>query len=296
MTDEGYFPAGESVLRRVMLERAVNLLYGQRVLVIGALQPLTFIGTAQSSTACEMFYKRLTHTAEMFDAVFFGTREDADRALAITRRLHERVSGRIAEQAGPYAAGTPYSALDPELMTWVVAPMFDSAQTLYETLVRPLSAGERDQLYREYLTFGELFGMPRDTLPATYDGFRDWWPAALADDRMFLTDRARSAGLTVLLHTPVPRPLKPVAWAAGFLIRGTLPPIVRQKYGIGWGRGQQAAFDATTRMMRGFKRIVPSGLRRGPSAQAYQLVARTERARVRAGKRIFRRMGAPSEP
>lgn len=293
MTDEGYFPPGESVLRRVMLERAVNLLYGQRVLIIGALQPLTFIGTAQSSKACEMFYKRLTHTAEMFDAVFFGTRDEADHALGVTLRLHQRVSGTIAEQAGPYPAGTPYSALDPELMTWVVAPMFDSAQTLYETFVRPLSAGEREQLYQEYLTFGELFGMPRDTLPATYDGFRDWWPAALADDRMFLTDRARSAGLTILLHTPVPRPLKPVAWVAGFLIRGTLPPVVRQKYEIGWGRAQQAAFRATARIMRGTKWIVPSRLRRGPSAEAYQLVARSEGARASGGRGTFQRIGAP---
>jgi uncharacterized protein (DUF2236 family) len=294
--DDGYFPAGQSLLREVMLERAVNLLYGQRSLVIGSLQPLAFIGTCQSSTACEVFYKRLTHTAEVFDAVFFGTREEADRALAFTLRLHQRVSGTIDEQAGPYAAGTPYSALDPELMMWVLAPLFDSARALYETFVRALTAAERERLYQEYLTFGELFGMPRDTLPATYDAFRDWWPVALADDRIFLTDRARAYGSSILMHTPVPRSLRPAAWTAGFLLRGTLPPVVRQKYGIGWNQAQQLAYNAIAASLRGSKRIVPSRLRRGPSAQAYQLVARAERARVRAGKGIFRRIGAPTRP
>lgn len=293
---EGYFPAGESILRELMSERSVNLLYGQRSLVISSMQPVTFIGTCQSSTACEVFYKRLTHTAEIFDAVFFGTREEADEALAMTLRLHKRVNGTIDEQAGPYPAGTPYSALDPELMAWVVAPIFDSAQVLYETFVRPLSAAERERLYQEYITFGELFGMPRDALPASYERFQDWWPAALADDRVVVIDQARSAGLGILMHTPVPRSLRPAGWFAGFLVRGTLPPIVREKYGISWSRSKQAAFEATARLIRGSMWIVPSRLRHGASAEAYQLVARTERARVRAGKDIVPPLGTTSGP
>jgi uncharacterized protein (DUF2236 family) len=275
---EGYFPAGESVLREVMLERSVNLLYGQRALVISAMQPLVFTGTCESSSACEVFYKRLTHTAQVFDAVFFGTREEADQALAFTLRLHQRVKGTISEQVGPYPAGTPYSALDPELMSWVVAPLFDSAQILYESFVRPLSAAQRQRLYQEYVSFGELFGMPRRALPASYDGFRDWWPAALADERVFVTERARSYGLSILLHTPVPRALRPVAWTAGFLLRGTLPPVVRRQYGIGWSRGQQRSFQAMARSLRSSKWIVPSRLRRGRSAEAYDLIARASGA------------------
>src|SRR5438270_304519 len=113
--DEGYFPRGSSLLRRVMRERAVNLLYGQRALMIGALQPVAFIGTTQRSTAHQRPWKRLVHTAEMFDAVFFGTREEADKALEFTQRLHQRVNGTIGVQAGPYGPDTRYDALDPEL-------------------------------------------------------------------------------------------------------------------------------------------------------------------------------------
>ncbi len=47
-------------------------------------------------------------------------------------------------------------------MLWTVAVIADSAETFYETLVRRLSADEKDALWRDYIRFGELFGMPRD--------------------------------------------------------------------------------------------------------------------------------------
>src|SRR5204863_3431725 len=100
-------------------------------------------------------------------------------------------------QAGPYAPQTAYSALDPELMVWVVAPVFDSAQVLYESLVRRLAAGERERLYEEIVTWGELFGMPGDAMPGSYAAFRAWWPERLADDAVFLTDAARTVGLNI---------------------------------------------------------------------------------------------------
>jgi uncharacterized protein (DUF2236 family) len=285
--DEGYFPRGRSVLRRVMRERAVNLLYGQRALMIGALQPVAFIGTTQRSKAHNSPWRRLVHTAEMFDAVFFGTREEADRALAFTRRLHERVVGTIGVQAGPLAPDTPYSALDPELMVWVTAPVFDSAQVLYESFVRRLSGSEREQLYQETVTWGALFGMPREVMPASYDGFREWWPQRLVDECSFLTDRARMVGLNIGLRMPAPTALRPAMRMAGFLIVGTLPPSVREQYGLRWGRGEQLAFDATAVSLRRSRPLVPARVRRGSSAEAYQLLSRTERSRLRAGKRSF---------
>jgi uncharacterized protein (DUF2236 family) len=87
---DGYFPRGSSILRRVHAERAVGLLYGQRALMLGALNPIGFIGTTQRSKAHNTPWKRLTHTAQMFEAVFFGSREEADRALGFTGRLHDR--------------------------------------------------------------------------------------------------------------------------------------------------------------------------------------------------------------
>jgi hypothetical protein len=48
------------------------------------------------------------------------------------------------------------------------------------------------------------------------------------------------------------------------------------------------------RSLRSSKWIVPSRLRRGRSAEAYDLIARAEGQRVRGGKGLFQRIGAPS--
>ena len=56
-----------------------------------------------------------------------------------------------------------------------------------------------------------------------------------------------------------------------------------------------ATGDATARSLRSLMSIMPPRLRHGPSAQAYQLIARAERARAQAGKGIVQQLGAPSK-
>ena len=63
----GYFPRGESVLRRVQGERAVGLLYGQRALLIGALDPRNYIGTARHSRYREQPFGLTRPIAERSD-------------------------------------------------------------------------------------------------------------------------------------------------------------------------------------------------------------------------------------
>ena len=290
-SSEGYFPRGKSVLNRVMRERAVNLLYGQRALVVGALQPVAFIGTSQQSKAHATPWKRLVHTAKMFDAVFFGSREEADKALALTHRMHERVNGTIDRTAGPYGPETRYDAFDSELMLWVTAPVFDSARVLYETFVRRMEPGEREQLYQEAVTWGELFGMARDVMPPTYDEFATWWPLQLTGEHVYLTPEARQVGLNILQRPPAPRHLRPAMRWVGFLITGSLAPSVREQFGLRWGARHQLVYDAAARSSRAGRPLVPRRVRRGSSAEAYALLKRSERDRLRSGKPSFEPIG-----
>ena len=66
-------------------------------------------------------------------------------------------------------------------MLWTVAVIADSAEWFYERLVRRMSDSEREALWRDYVRFAELFGMPAQSAPATYGDFRAWyersWPA-----------------------------------------------------------------------------------------------------------------------
>ena len=185
-----YFPPGASMARRVHGDRAVGLLYGQRALLIGALEPLTYTGTMLTTKAGDHPFARLAHTAKVQETVFLGSREEADKALAAVHRLHERVKGTLPEAAGAHPAGTSFSAFDPELMLWTLAVIADSGREVYETMVRPLSASEREALWQDYLRFGELFGMPRDAAPATYPEFQAWFDEKLASPDLHATAHA----------------------------------------------------------------------------------------------------------
>lgn len=285
MTNRGYFPEGESILRRIHSERAVGLFYGQRALMIGALNPLAFVGTVEHTNARLKPFQRLSHTAEVFETIFFGTRAEADKVLAFVRRLHERVTGEMPEDAGRVAAGTPYSAFDPELMLWTLAVIADSGPVFYELFVDRLTADERERLWQEYVRFGQLFGMPRDVAPPTHREFREWWDAKVFSDEMHLTEDARQIGYSTAFEIPLPSYRAPAKVVHDLIMLGSLPPRVRELYDLPYSPRQQRAFRATVRAMRGVRPITPRLIREGYNTSSFRLVARTERERLREGKR-----------
>jgi uncharacterized protein (DUF2236 family) len=281
---DGYFPRGSSILRRIHEERLVGLFYGQRALCIGALAPLNYVGTSEHSAAKLTPFRRLAHTGKAFEAVFFGSRPDADRVLAYVRRMHERVNGALPEDAGPHApAGTPYSAFDPDLMLWTVAVIADSAQRFYELFFRRLHGHEREALWRDYLRFGELFGMPREACPATYGEYRAWWHARLASDALYLTDEARYMGYSTAFEIPMARTRQPGKRVHDAVMLGSLPRRVRELYGLRYGLRERAEFEAGVRAIRTARLALPGALARGSCARQFDMVAATERRRIARG-------------
>jgi uncharacterized protein (DUF2236 family) len=281
--DDGYFPPG-SMLRRVHQERAVGLLYGQRALCIGALNPLNYVGTSDHTRQKLTPFQRLVHTAKAFETIFFGTREEADRVLAYVERMHREVRGRLREPAGPFAAGTPYSAFDPALMLWTVAVIADSGEVLHELLVGRLDDSEREALWQDYLRFGELFGMPRDVAPSTHREFRAYWHERLASPELHLTDEARLVGRFTAFEIPLPTHLQPAKRVHDLIVLGSLPQRVREIYGLRWTPAHRAAFPAAIRAARAGRALAPKALRRGWNTGSFDLVARTERWRIAHGR------------
>lgn len=271
------------MLRQVHDEHLVGLFYGQRALCIGALAPLNYVGTSEHSYAKLTPFKRLVHTAKAFEKIFFGSREEADRILSYVNHLHKSVRGEISEDAGVFPAGTPYSALDPELMLWTVAVMADSAQCFYELLVRRLSDEEREAFWQDYLRFGELFGMPRGECPQTHAAFRAWYRDKLASDEMFLTDEARYIGYATAFEIPMPAIQQPGKRVHDLLMLGSLPRRVRELYELDYTPRQRAAFTATARAIRTARLVMPTPLARGWNTRSFEGVARTERRRIEKG-------------
>jgi uncharacterized protein (DUF2236 family) len=271
------------MLRRVHDEHLVGLFYGQRALCIGALAPLNYVGTSEHSYAKLTPFKRLVHTAKAFEKIFFGSREEADAVLSYVNQLHRSVQGVLPQAAGVFPAGTPYSALDPALMLWTVAVMADSAQCFYELLVRRLSDGEREAFWKDYLRFGELFGMPRSQCPQSYEDFRAWYRDRLASEEMFLTDEARYIGYATAFEIPMPAIQQPGKRVHDLLMLGSLPRRVRELYGLEYSVHQRAAFTATVRAVRTARRVMPAPLARGPNTRSFDGVAKTERRRIEKG-------------
>lgn len=283
MTDDGYFPPG-SMLRRVQRERAVGLLYGQRALAIGALDPRNFIGTLRHTGHVDRPFQRLAATAKMFETVFFGSRTEADRVLAAVDRMHARVRGELTEGAGPFPAGTPYSAHDPELMLWTVAVSADSAHHFHELLVGRLTRAESDDLWRDWVRFAELFGMPREVAPGSWAEFREYFDAKLASPASHLTDEARHVGVAVMFEIPTPEWQWPAMRVHNVILRGSLPPRVRELYGLEWTPAHAAAHRAAVLAHRATRPLAPGAVLRGRNTAHFERVAATERRMLAAGR------------
>jgi uncharacterized protein (DUF2236 family) len=276
---EYYFPPGRSMARRVHGERSVGLLYGQRALLIGALEPLTYTGTMLSTNAGDHPFIRLARTAKIQETVFLGTRAEADKALAAVHRLHERIKGELPEAAGAHSAGAAYSAFDPELMLWTLAVIADSGRQMYETMARPLSDEEREALWQDYVRFGELFGLPADAVPATYPEFRAWFDGKLASPDLHATAHALEMAPIVAFRQPVPLPARLNLETQNLIVKGTLPPRVREIFGIRWTGAHERAFRSITAAHRRARPAMPRQMRRGRNDYFFNVVTQCEKRR-----------------
>jgi len=284
----GYF-ASDSMVVRALSTRAVGLSYGQRALVIGGLHPRLFVGTAQHTSHRTSPYTRLGLTARLFEAVFLGSQEEADRALAFAAKRHATVNGTMGVDGGAaHPAGSSYDAHDPGLMWWTAAFTLDSVEFMYDALVRRLRDHEREELFEGFVQWAELFGMPRSGAPSSYAEFRETYDAWLASDEPHLVPEARIIGRHIAGVSGYGLPLRLVTSPAlATVVQGSLPPVVREHYGIPWGLREEAAWQAASGASRLAHTRVPllarTPLLRGRSQEFYKVVQRGEKALLARG-------------
>ncbi len=226
----GYF-SDDSMLRRIHRERALAL-SGPRALLMQAAHPLAVSGLLAHSTAIDEPYDRLARTAEVMSTIGFGSRADADRVSARVRAMHRRVRGRLREAAGPYPAGTPYAADDPELLMWVLFTLVDSALVVYRRYVGALSAAEEAAYWEDYKQVGRLFGLRDADMPATVADLEAYRRELLDGDRLEVTPWARERARSIVLEPPVPWVARPLLETVNFITVALLPDRIREGYGF----------------------------------------------------------------
>jgi uncharacterized protein (DUF2236 family) len=230
MTGNGYF-TDDSMLRRVNRERVLALA-GPRALLMQAAYPPAVAGLLAHSTALDEPYERLARTAKVLGAIGFGSREDADRVTAHVRAMHRRVRGTLPQAVGPYPAGTPYRADDPELLLWVLFTLVDSATLVYRRYVRDLSRCDEEALWRDYRVVGRLFGLRDSDMPATLADLDAYRRSMLEGDRLHVSAWARDRARRIVLEPPVPWPARPLRDTINFITIGLLPDRIRDEYGF----------------------------------------------------------------
>jgi uncharacterized protein (DUF2236 family) len=169
-------------------------------------------------------------------------------------------------------------------MLWTVAVIADSAERFFELFLRRLTGDEREALWQDYLRFGELFGMPREACPQSYAEFRRWWDERLASEAMFLTEEARYIGYATAFEIPMPLIRQPGKRVHDAVMLGSLPPRVRELYGLRYGPRERIAFELGVRTLRTARQLTPAPLARGSCLREYEMVARTERRRIERGR------------
>jgi uncharacterized protein (DUF2236 family) len=226
----GYFD-DNSMLRRIHRERAVAL-SGPRALLMQAAHPLAVSGLLSHSTAVDEPYDRLARTAEVMSTIGFGSREDADRMTRRVRAMHRQVRGSIRRPTGPYPAGTPYRADQPDLLMWVLFTLVDSALVVYQLYVEKLSDGEQAAYWEDYKQVGRLFGLRDRDMPHTIEDLREYKREMLEGDALHVSDWARRRAREIVLEPPVPLVARPLLETVNFVTIALLPGRLRREYGF----------------------------------------------------------------
>jgi len=281
--DSGFF-GPDSMTWKLNQEMTV-LFGGVRALLLHAAHPLVAAGARQTATYRRDPWARLLRTLSLQLLLPFGTRQEAQHAADRINRLHTVING-IDE-----ATGERYDALDPELLLWVHACLEQSTVIFYELTVGPLTVVEKQRFHEENLTAAELILLPRDRVPATYEGLVAYIDGVIASDRLLVTDVAREVA-DLIRGGPVPLHIgaradrslvrsgvgpgsgrhlipgrhicarsKPIWKFISFAAIGTLPDEVRRSYGFRWTHRRERWLTANLRFLKRLRPHLPTRFR-----------------------------------
>jgi uncharacterized protein (DUF2236 family) len=266
---DGYFPAG-SMIRRLHSERLIAF-SGVRALLMQACDPLAVVGFRRHSILFDDPRKRLMSTDRRMSRMYFGDHDLATRTGREIQAMHDRVSGTVKEQYGPVAAGTEYSASDPELMLWTLATLADSALLYQERIFGRLDREDREAYWADYRQIGMLLGMPASSMPASEPGLREYVRGRLSDGSLYISDDVRERSKAIIFDPPFDGWLKlvltPVSEAIKLSSVGFLPAEIREMYGFSWDPARETLLRSSLLQLRIASRLWPDVVRLHPAAR-----------------------------
>ena len=142
----------DSVIWRVHGDFPSMLCGGISALLLQMLHPLALAGVWDHSTFRQDMLGRLRRTSQFIAVTTFGNRQDAQTLIDRVIRIHNHIKGTDA-------LGVPYSANDPELLTWVHVAETRSFLASHLRYKNPhLSLPEQNRYYEEAALVAEALG------------------------------------------------------------------------------------------------------------------------------------------
>lgn len=230
---------------------AVTFLGAGRALLLQLAHPWVAAAIAEHSNTFADPIGRFHRTFDIVFAMVFGS---LDRAMLSSRQLHRRhamITGLMPETVGPFAAGSRYCANDIPSLRWVHATLVETASMAHDLALPPLSAEERERYWSESRTFGALFGLTGDDLPADWSGFSAYTAAMAQSDTLTVSPAAREIAAQIFGGA---RPwLRPPRWYRA-LTASLLPERLRAGFGFELDERDTRAADNA---LRWIKRVYP---------------------------------------
>ncbi len=258
----------QPVARKINREMVVLLGWGRAILLQLA-HPLVAAGVSDHSdfsAGARGYLRRVRHTVGAMLTICFGSPEEADRAIAGIRSVHDRINGHLSEATGPFEAGTPYSAHDPPLLLWVHATLLESLIEAYELLVGPLDDSEKTAYVTEAGDVAVALGIPAEMVPRTFPDLRAYLDERYCSGDICVGETARTVGDALLRPTLGPASL--LFAPSRVLTLGLLPDPIRQAYGFEWSDSLARSYRRIAALARSVRPILPRAVREWPAARA----------------------------
>ena len=227
---------------------------GARAVLMQAAHPLVIAGARETGFYERNPWKRLQRTLMLTYAITFGSKAEAHAAADRINEVHARVKG-----VDP-VTGLSYDALDPQLLLWVHACLVESALLFEALTVGGLDDGGRQRFHEEQMLAAELVRIPRDLIPPTVPELRTYMRGVIESGILRATESARRVA-QLFDHPPREAEWRPVLRAVSRLAFATLPPELREMYGISLGPAKRTAMAATFAATRVLRPLLPSRYR-----------------------------------
>jgi uncharacterized protein (DUF2236 family) len=241
--EPGWFD-DDAPIRRVHADASM-FVGGLRAILLQSLHPRAMAGVAQHSDYRNDPWGRLQRTADFLAATTFGPASEAQSAVDIVHRVHERVVGVTSD-------GQPYAANDPHLLRWVHLAEIDSFLAAHDRFGRNRLVGDdRDRYVADAAVVARALGVKAP--PESEAEVRAQLRAFRGELRG--TPEARDAARYLLVRPPLPLAGRAAYGMIGAAAVSLMPAWTRWPLRLPWmpitdATVGRALGDAVTKTLR----------------------------------------------